>query len=98
MALYSNNRHKCFDNIVCFNEISLYISESKIYKMVRKKSEIKNDSIKKKRGKKNEKRIERNKTIKERKRWWWKFSKILKTGGEKEYLEYRNDFRRRKSG
>jgi hypothetical protein len=37
--------------------------------MVRKKSEIKNDSIKKKRGKKNEKRIERNKTIKERKRW-----------------------------
>ncbi len=80
MAIYSNNRHKCFDNIICIDEISLYISESKIYKMVRKKSEIENDSIKKKRGKKNdsiikkrgkknEKRIKRkNRIIKIRER------------------------------
>ena len=85
MAIYSNNRHKCFDNIIRIDEISLYISESKIYKMVRKKSEIKNDWIKKKRGKKNEKRINRNKNIKEKKRQWRKFWRITKTRGEKEY-------------
>ena len=88
MAIYSNNRHKCFDNIICIDEISLYISESKIYKMVRKKSSVKNDSTKKKRGKKNEKIIKRNKRVKiirEIKRLSWKFWRITKTRGEKEY-------------